>query len=170
MGIVDTIIIIILGLLLFFGLYKGFIKQVFSIGAWFLAVLVPFLFSGKVTELIGDKLPDTGLSANSLVFAGLFILTFIIVKIIGHKLGKSVQKGALGWVDRLLGGIWGLAKGLLIVSVVLLLAKGLTSLPLVGEKILEFITIQLKLGTPGFTPAKYLYENNLLLKLIELIK
>ena len=170
MGIIDTIIIIVLGLLLLFGLYKGLIKQIFSIGAWFLAVLVPFLFSNQITALIGDKLPNTGLSANSLVFAGLFIITFVIVKIIGHSLGKSVQKGALGWIDRILGGVWGLAKGLLIISVILLLAKGLTSLPFVGDKVLEVLTKQLQLGTPGFSLGKYLYENNLLLKLIELLK
>lgn len=169
MGIIDTVIIILLLLLFLLGLYKGFIKQAFSIIAWFLAVLVPFLFSSKITELFGDKLPETAIGTNSLVFVCLFVITFIIVKIIGHNLGKSVQKGALGWIDRFLGGIWGLAKGLLIVCVVLLLLKGLTTIPLLGEKVSDFLTIQLKLNSEGFLPGKYLYENNLLLKLIELI-
>lgn len=169
MGIIDTIIIILLVLLFLWGLYKGFIKQAFSLVAWFLAILVPFLFSSKITELFGDKIPETALGTNSLVFVCLFVLTFVIVKIVGHALGKSVQKGALGWVDRFLGGIWGLAKGLLIICVVLLLFKGLASLPIIGGKVDTFISAQLKLGTEGFLPGKYLYENNLLLKLIELI-
>jgi membrane protein required for colicin V production len=169
MGIINTIILILLGLLLFFGLYKGFIKQVFSIGAWFLAILVPFLFSKPVTSLIGESKDNSAFGTRSLVFVGLFILTFLIVKIIGHKIGNTIQKGALGWIDRFLGGLWGAAKGLIIVSLALLLIKGIVSIPFIGTPVLEFITSDLKLGSSEFGIGKYLYENNLLLKLIKVL-
>ncbi len=169
MGTIDTIILIILGLLLFFGLYKGFVKQVFSIAAWILAIGIPFFFTKPVTKLIGDMDIIKSSNLSSFIFVGLFIITFIIVKIIGHKLGKSIQKGALGLVDRILGGAWGLAKGLIIISLALLILKGLTTLPLIGDSVLKFVNTELKLNEEGFGIGKYLYNNNLLPILINML-
>lgn len=170
MGIIDTAIIILLGVLVFLGLAKGFVKQVFSMGAWILALAVPLLFGKTITNIFSDQIPDTALGKSSLVFIALFLVTFILMKIIGHMFSKSVKKGALGWVDRLLGVVWGLAKGLVIISVVLLLAKALTTLPFIGEDVLTFLTNDMKLGSTQFMPGRYLYENNLLLKFIESLK
>lgn len=170
MGIIDTVIIILLSVLVVTGFAKGFIKQIFSIGAWALAIIVPITFTGVVNNLIGDKLPNVSIGTTSIIFVGLFIVTFIIIKIIGHSLGKSVQKGALGWVDRLLGLAWGLAKGLIIICVFFLVVKFLTTLPLIGNTVLEFISKDLELEKESFMVGRYLYNNNLLLKLLEFIK
>lgn len=170
MGIIDTAIIILLGVLVFLGLLKGFVRQIFSMGAWILALAVPIIFGKTITNIFSDQIPDTALGKSSLVFIGLFLLTFIIVKVLGHIFSKSVKKGALGWVDRFLGMVWGATKGLVIISVVLLLAKALTTLPLIGEEVLGFLSNDLKLGTEGFLPGKFLYENNLLVKFIESLK
>ncbi|MFA5543282.1 MAG: CvpA family protein [Bacilli bacterium] len=170
MGIIDTAIIILLGVLVFLGLLKGFVRQIFSMGAWILALAIPIIFGKTITNIFSDQIPDTALGKSSLVFIGLFLLTFIIVKVLGHIFSKSVKKGALGWVDRFLGMVWGATKGLVIISVVLLLAKALTTLPLIGEEVLGFLSNDLKLGTEGFLPGKFLYENNLLVKFIESLK
>lgn len=170
MGIIDTAIIILLGVLVFLGLLKGFVRQIFSMGAWILALAIPIIFGKTITNIFSDQIPDTALGKSSLVFIGLFLLTFIIVKVLGHIFSKSVKKGALGWIDRFLGMVWGATKGLVIISVVLLLAKALTTLPLIGEEVLGFLSNDLKLGTEGFLPGKFLYENNLLVKFIESLK
>ena len=169
MGTIDTAILIVFGVFLFLGIYKGFVKSVFSIAAWVIAFIVPFFLSKPATLLIAKFDSSGKFATGSIVFVGLFILTFIIVKIIGHNLSKSVKKGALGLVDRLLGGIWGAARALLIISLVLLLLKGIANLPLVGEGVLKFLTNDLKLNSNANSIGKYLYLNNLLPKFIDFI-
>jgi membrane protein required for colicin V production len=61
-------------------------------------------------------------------FVGIFIVTLIVAKLVGLLLSKAVQAVGLGGLDRTLGGIFGLARGLLIVIAFALVA-GLTALP-----------------------------------------
>ncbi len=170
MGIIDTVIIILFGVLVVIGLFKGFVRQIFSFGALVLAIIVPLSFTGVATNFLGEYIPDVPVGKNVIVFVCLFLITFIIVKIIGHKLGKSVQKGALGWVDRLLGITWGALQGLIIVCLFFMFAKLLFALPFIGNTMETFIEGDLKINETGFMPGRYLYENNLLLKILENIK
>ena len=166
MGIVDIIIIGLLVLLLIIGISKGFVKQAFSLIAWAAAIIVPLLFYGPVTKLVAGDVDLIPFSTTAIVFVGLFIGTFVVVKIIGAIFGNNLHKTAIGVVDRLLGAAWGVAKGLVIVSLIFLAMEWMADLPLIGEKITDFIasniTVESSIGI-----GKYLYENNLILKLME---
>lgn len=168
MGIVDIVIIGLLLLLLLIGIGKGFIKQAFNIIAWLGAIVVPLLFYGPVTKIVAGDVDPVPFSTTAIVFVCLFIVTFILIKIIGKMLGDGTQKTALGIIDRLLGAAWGLAKGLIIISVVFLAINWLAGLPLIGEKIQVFIDNNI-IGHSTIGIGKYLFENNLLLKLMEVI-
>jgi membrane protein required for colicin V production len=61
-------------------------------------------------------------------FAGLFIAVLLVGGLINYLLGKLVQSTGLSGTDRLLGGVFGAARGLALV-VVLLLVSGFTPIP-----------------------------------------
>jgi membrane protein required for colicin V production len=61
-------------------------------------------------------------------FAGVFVATLIAMSLIALAVSGLLKKAGLGLEDRLLGGVFGFARGLLIV-VVLVLLGGLTAAP-----------------------------------------
>jgi len=166
MGIFDIIILVLLVILLFLGLSKGFIKQISSIFSWIIAFIVPLLFTNGVMNLfVAEENQDFFTSA--IVFASLFVGTFIIVRIIGKVFSKAVNKTPLTIFDKVLGGTWGLIKGLIIISLAFLLLQWLVNAPFIGDGLNDFLTAHLQLDTDTMTIARFLYENNLITLTLE---
>ena len=61
-------------------------------------------------------------------FLGVFVAVLLAMSVLAIVASKLVKSAGLGLEDRLLGGVFGLARGLLVVTVIVLLA-GLTALP-----------------------------------------
>src|SRR6185436_3569396 len=61
-------------------------------------------------------------------FAGLFLTVLLAMSVLALVVSKLVKGAGLGVEDRLLGGVFGLARGVLVVMA-LVLAAGLTALP-----------------------------------------
>ncbi|MDD4212299.1 MAG: CvpA family protein [Bacilli bacterium] len=161
MGIIDIVIIALAGLLAVIGMFRGFVKELFSLGGWIISIGVAFFLSNPVAPIVVSMTGlEAGFTANALTFVGLFLVSFIIIKIISHSLSKSIQKGALGFVDRLFGIVWGLGKALIIIGLLFLAADYLKTLPFVGTTITNFMTSDLKLETETMGIGRYLYENN----------
>src|SRR5205085_10659300 len=61
-------------------------------------------------------------------FAIIFLIVILIGALLGWTLSRAIRAAGLGFVDRLLGAVFGMARGVLIVVIGVLLA-GLTTLP-----------------------------------------
>lgn len=127
MSVLDVIVVLVLVLTVVRGLMRGLIDTLFSLVAWILAFV-----SGKWGASIVAPLLPAGIENPALrYFAGfavIFLTVLIGVLLLGHALALLVKAVGLGSADTLLGGVLGLAKGLVIV-IGLTLAAGLTSLP-----------------------------------------
>ena len=123
----DYAILAIVALSSLVGVLRGFVKEVFSLAVWAAAFLVAWHFSGDVAEWMSDAitLPSARLAMG---FAGLFVGVLLIGGRANYLLGKLVQSTGLSGTDRLLGGVFGAARGLVLV-VAILLVSGFTPLP-----------------------------------------
>ena len=123
----DLIVLLVLVLTVVRGLMRGMIDTLFSLAAWMLAFV-----SGKWGALMVAPLLPIGIETPAIrYFAGfsiVFLVVLIGVLLAGHALASLVKSVGLGGADKMLGGVLGLAKGLVIL-VGLTLAAGLTSLP-----------------------------------------
>jgi membrane protein required for colicin V production len=170
MNALDWIFIAVFALLGLRCMIKGFVAEVLSVAA-LLAGLVAalFLYKGAAQLFVAWGLnPKPDLVPAILGFAAVFILAFLLVKIIERLLKEGIEAAELGAVDRLLGLALGLAEGLLVVSIVLvamsLLEPSLKSLggyskllggsffartilPVIGPEVAK-ATQGIKLGTP----------------------
>ncbi len=112
----DIVLLIILTLSILFGILRGFIKELFSLAFFILALILAFLYYHEVGTLFGERL-----SRNIANFAG-FLTIFVIILIVGALVTYFVKKlfvlGPLRAVDRILGGVFGLVRGILIVALV----------------------------------------------------
>lgn len=117
-------IIVVSGLV---GVFRGFIKEAFALAIWVLAFLAAFNLSGAVAIRLEStiSLPSARTAA---AFIGVFLAVLLVGAVLSYLVGKLVEKTGLSGTDRLMGGLFGLARGLLLVIVVVL-AAGLTPLP-----------------------------------------
>ncbi len=108
------------------GLFRGFIKESFSLAIWAVAIWIGLTFSRSFSVFI-DFIKSP--SARIIVaFVILFIITLILGALISYLLGELVKKTGLTGSDRFAGMIFGITRGLIVVSIIVMLA-GLTPLP-----------------------------------------
>jgi len=123
----DFVVIGIVGLSTVFAFTRGFIRVVVSLVAWVVALVAAFQYAGTLTAW----LPVLAHSPRARYIAA-FVLLVAVVLLVGALLGwllsRLVRAVGLGFVDRALGAALGLARGLLIVVIGVLIA-GLTTLP-----------------------------------------
>lgn len=122
----DYGVIAILVASLALGLWRGLIGEVLALAAWVLAAFAAWQFGREAGELI-TAIPDPGLrvlAGYALVFVGV-VFVLALVRLAVRGLLKALGLTA---VDRVFGVMFGVARGLLIVFV-LVAAGGMTSAP-----------------------------------------
>ena len=127
MTIFDIVVVAIVFLSLVFGFWRGFVRVVIALAAWVVGVIAALRFSA----LVGPMLPEFGETPATryvIAFAIILVTVLIVGAIVGWTLARAVRAIGLGFVDRTLGAVVGIARGVLIVIVGVLFA-GLTSFP-----------------------------------------
>lgn len=122
MTALDIITLLLVGGGLVRGFMRGFTCELLSLLAWVAAIVALKLFHTPLAETLT---PTIGTYAGAAVVA--FVLTFGIVfiagKLIAGRVGSAMRKSAIGPVDRVLGGGFGVLKGLLIATTLFLAAN-----------------------------------------------
>jgi len=111
------------------GFVRGFVHEVVSLLAWVVAIVMLKLFHSQLWGGIENSFGTSSPAAAVLAFAILFVPSFLIVKLVARHLGgKTRRSPVLGPFDRVLGGGFGLVKGLLGATLFFLLANLSTDL------------------------------------------
>jgi membrane protein required for colicin V production len=106
------------------GFVRGFVHEVISLLAWIVGVAMLKLFHTQLWAGLMGTFGSSSAAAAVLAFAILFIPSFLAVKLIARSLGgKTRRSPVLGPVDRVLGGGFGMVKGLLGATLFFLLAN-----------------------------------------------
>src|SRR3979411_1610783 len=114
-------VMLISGLL---AMVRGFMREILSIAAWGTAAVVTlYAFSKLPPAAQTDFNNDT--VATVVVVAVVFVGTLILVSIVTVRISDMILDSRIGALDRTLGFLFGLARGLLIVVVAFLLVSWL---------------------------------------------
>jgi len=106
------------------GFVRGFVHEVISLLAWIVAIAMLKLFHTQLWSGLINTFGTGSPAAAVLAFAILFIPSFLVVKLVAGSLaGKTRKAPVLGPVDRVLGGGFGMLKGLLGATLFFLLAN-----------------------------------------------
>jgi membrane protein required for colicin V production len=127
MNYLDILLLCLVGLLVLNGIRKGFIISLASLIALILGIWVAVHFSGFISSWLVKTFHPTGTWLSVLSFTLTFLLVVIGVMILAKLLEKVVKTVGLGLVNRILGGLFGLFKGILIVTVLLFIVVGFDS-------------------------------------------
>lgn len=109
------------------GVWRGLVHEVISLGAWVLAFLAANFFAGPLGEELPKALPTPEVRVL-VAFIAVFVATLIVCTVAGALLSRLTKAAGLGDLDRGLGGVFGLMRALLILLAFTLVA-GLTALP-----------------------------------------
>ncbi len=123
---VDFVIIGIIALSAVISLLRGFVREAMSLTVWLLACWVAWSFFRELAvHLDWIAVPSLRLGA---AMAMLFVATLIVGGLVNFLVGQLVDKTGLTGTDRLIGVLFGAARGILLVTLLIFLS-GLTPLP-----------------------------------------
>lgn len=118
----DLAILAVLLLSIVVSLVRGFIKEVFSILVWAVAIFAAFQVAGPLAEAL-EPMIELPSARVILAFAAVFVLVLVVGGLIGFLVGKMIEKTGLSPTDRLFGAVFGLARGLAIVVLAVMLMR-----------------------------------------------
>jgi membrane protein required for colicin V production len=109
------------------GAWRGLVREILSILGWVIAFLAANLLAGPLGPVMPQAIPSPELRI-AVAYVAVFVASLMVTALLGLLLSKLLKAAGLGGVDRMLGALFGAARGLLIVLAAALLA-GLTSAP-----------------------------------------
>jgi membrane protein required for colicin V production len=116
LDILLLVVMLISGLL---AMIRGFMREILSIGAWGVAAVVTLYSYAKVLP-IAKNYVSSDMVAAGIAVGGVFLLTLLIVSIITVRISDMILDSRVGALDRTLGFLFGLGRGLIIVVVAFL--------------------------------------------------
>lgn len=123
----DWVVALILVASVLLGLMRGLVQQIFSLVAWIGA----FLAAKWGAVMLAPHLPVSVESESLRYFIAVtvvFVGMVAVILLVGHLVKSTLSAIGLGGADKLVGGVFGLLRGLVILTG-LTLAAGLTALP-----------------------------------------
>src|SRR5829696_9394501 len=117
--ILDLVLLAVMLISGLLAMVRGFMREILSIAAWGAAALVTLYSFGKLLPTAKTYFNNDTV-ASVVVIAGVFIGTLIIVSIVTVRISDMILDSRIGALDRTLGFLFGLARGLLIVVVAFL--------------------------------------------------
>jgi membrane protein required for colicin V production len=127
MTLFDLVVLAIIGLSTLFAFMRGLIRELAALVSWVVGLIAAVAF----TPVVGSWIPnwfDYPVARYLIAFCLILIGALLLGALIAAPLARAVRAAGLGFVDRFLGSIFGLVRGLLVVIALMLLA-GLTRLP-----------------------------------------
>src|ERR1700716_3900994 len=114
--ILDLVLLAVMLISGLLAMVRGFMREILSIAAWGAAALVTLYAYSKLLPTAKTYFNNDTV-ASVVVVAGVFIGTLIVVSIITVRISDMTLDSRIGALDRTLGFLFGLARGLLIVVV-----------------------------------------------------
>ena len=117
--LLDVILIGVMLISAILAMIRGFMREILSIAAWALAAVVTLYAYSKLLPSAKTYF-NNDILATVVVVAGTFLLTLLVVSVVTVRFSDMVLDSRVGALDRTLGFLFGLARGLIIVVVAFL--------------------------------------------------
>jgi membrane protein required for colicin V production len=127
MTVFDWSVIGVVALSMLFAFARGFTRELIALLAWVLGFFAAIAFS----PIVGAWLPELGgnpVARYLIAFVVILIGALVAGALVAWPLRSVIRRSGLGFVDRFLGALFGIARGVVLVLAFVLIA-GLTVLP-----------------------------------------
>jgi membrane protein required for colicin V production len=159
----DYTVLVLIALSVLLSVMRGLVREVLALAAW----IVAFLAANLLAEDLAALMPAAIQGAELRLLAGFvsaFFVVLLLMSLVSLAASQLMKHSGLGVEDRALGAVFGLARGMLVVMVLVLLA-GLTSLPrkevwrnAALSQPLEALAHEVKVWLPAGLSRKIVYD------------
>ncbi len=127
MTIFDYLVVFVLICSIVISTLRGLVKEILSLLSWVVAFMIANAFGEDLAKLLPEMIP--GAATRLIVaFIALFIGVRLLMMLLSMAADAMIKASGLSLADRGLGGLFGLARGLVIVLAVVLVC-GMTAIP-----------------------------------------
>ena len=127
MTIFDYVVLGIILVSVLLSIIRGFVRESLSLAGWIVAFVVAGSFAVAFEPMLPPEIGGESIRLLA-AFIVLFLSVLIVAILITKLLSALIKSVGLGFIDRFLGAAFGFLRGLLVVTVLVLIA-GLTALP-----------------------------------------
>ena len=121
MSPVDIAIAVIILVSALIGVFRGFIREILSLASWVIALYIAWTFAPLGATYLEPYISQPPLRVVA-AFVGIFVVALIVASIIAYLVYKLFALAGIKGVDRSLGFLFGVLRGVLIVAILILVA------------------------------------------------
>lgn len=126
MSFLDYVLIAVVVVSSAWGVWRGLAREVLSLAGWVIAFVAANLFAAPLAEALPRSIERPELRMI-VAFVAVFLVALTVTTLAAVLLSKLLKAVGLGGLDRTLGGLFGLARAL-VLALAFALVAGLTSL------------------------------------------
>ena len=119
---VDAVVIAILVLSFGLGIFRGIVREILSLSSWIVSIWLAYLFGDNLAIVIVPWLESERLS-SLIGYLVVFVAVLVLLSLVVALLFKLFRVVGLSGIDRLLGGLFGCLRGVVIVALLLFIAE-----------------------------------------------
>ena len=112
---IDIIVIAIVVMSAFVALWRGLVRETFSIFEWVASAYVALRLSAVFQPMLAGIVEPAWLAWIA-AFVGVFIAVLVPLSMLTHRFAEIVKRSEIGPIDRALGFVFGIGRGLVIVG------------------------------------------------------
>lgn len=155
----DIILAICLSAALIQGIIKGFTEQVIALVAIIAGTWTAYKFTGLVCSMVQPYLNMSDRILHVIVFILMIVAVILVLHLLGKIIKASIDFVMLGWLDKLLGGIFAVLKAALILGILIILFNTLNSaFNIVPESAIDDSVLYRTLKRVAYTVFPYFKE------------
>ena len=127
MAILDIILLLCFVPAIVLGISKGFVKQLVEILAILVGAWAAFRFSSALSMYLAQYLTFDKQVIRVICFVIILIVAALLLSLLGEMLTRFLKLASLGWINHLLGLIFGIVKTSFILGLLILLFEALNN-------------------------------------------
>ncbi len=116
---IDLLVVAIVIASAVYATYRGFVAETLSIFAWAAAAFATLYFAPAAVPLLNGMFSPV--AATLAAYIGVFLLVLVPLSFISYRFAQGVQNSAMGTLDRSMGAVFGIIRGLILIAMAYLL-------------------------------------------------
>jgi membrane protein required for colicin V production len=119
---VDAVVLAALVLSLGLGIFRGLVREILSLSSWIISIWLAYVYGDDLAIVVVPWVESERLS-GLIGYVVVFVTVLVLLSLVGALLLKLFRIAGLSGTSRLLGGLFGFLRGLVIVTVLLFSAE-----------------------------------------------